>query len=1300
MPAVQSPQLTTTKSSPTTSYNAVGNTIAYSILVTNTGNVTLTNLAVTDASATLGSCSPASPVASLAPGVSISCPGSHTVTQADLNAGHYDNVASASGTNPAGGTTSDDSPTVSVPAVQSPQLTTTKSSPTTSYNAVGNTVAYSIVVTNSGNVTLTNVTATDANATLGSCSPASPVASLAPGASVACPATHTVTQTDIDAGHYDNVASASGTNPAGGTTSDDSPTVSVPAVQTPGIGIAKSSPTSAYSAVNGPIDYVITIVNTGNVTLSNVGVTDPNASFGSCAPSFPIITLAPGDAVTCLASHRATQADIDAGHYDNVASTSARTPAGATLTNSTPAVVVPATQTPSLRATKTAATPSFSAVGDIVTFSIHAVNDGNVTLSGVTVTDPSATLGSCTPAVPVASLAPNTVIDCTASRAATQADLDAGHVDNVARASGTSPAAAPVVADTPLATVPAVQNAALATTKSTSTASYAGAGDIISYTVTATNTGNVTLANATVADGAAVLGPCTPAQPVAALTPGATISCPATHTIVQPDVDAGHYDNVATSGATAPGGATVTAGSPVVTVNANRGASLAVTKTATALSYAAVGDVASYSIIARNSGNLTLSNVIVADAAATIGTCTPATPVASLAPGATITCPASHTVTQADLDAGRHDNVASASGTDPFGTGVSASSPVASVPATQLAQLTTTKTTPTGSYAEVGDPIVYAITVRNTGNVTLTAAGVSDPGAVLALCSPTLPVASLAPGAAITCLARHLATQADLDAGHYDNVANGNATDPGGAAVSSASPAVRVPAAGAPHLTVAKSSSTTAYGSVGATIGYTINVVNDGNVALTGVDVVDPGAVLTGCAPATPVATLARYATVTCNAARTVTQGDLDAGHYDNVASASGTDSGGTPATGSSPVIRVPADQSPHLVVTKTTSTPSYGFIGAPIDYTISVLNDGNVTIAGVVVDDPNATLGTCTPALPASIGSGATLVCPARHLATQADLDRGFVDNAAAVTGTDPGGTTVTAASALVTVTARIGPELTVHKTSTVATVAAVGDVVPYTITVQNTGNVALSPVKIVDENATFGSCIPALPIATLASGAIVTCAATHTVTQADIDAGKVVNVAKATGTVPGAPAVSAGSPAVETPVRQLPNLVLAKTASLKDDNGNGTGNVGETVSYVLTARNGGNVTLRGVAVVDAMFPNLACDRPQPTDLAPGASYACHGAHLIVAGDVVNGKVLNTATASGNSECSPGVVCTATVSDHAEAAVDAAPAALPRTGANVLRQLTLAAAFSVLGLLVLLAPLGRRRRGDDDATV
>jgi hypothetical protein len=122
-------------------------------------------------------------------------------------------------------------------------------------------------------------------------------------------------------------------------------------------------------------------------------------------------------------------------------------------------------------------------------------------------------------------------------------------------------------------------------------------------------------------------------------------------------------------------------------------------------------------------------------------------------------------------------------------------------------------------------------------------------------------------------------------------------------------------------------------------------------------------------------------------------------------------------------------------------------------------------------------------------------------------------------------------------------------------------------------------------------------------------------------------------------------------------------------------------------------------VAIVDPMFPTLACGRPQPADLPPGASYACTGTHTITAADVVDGRVRNTATAAGNSECSPGVVCSATVSDRAEAAIDATAAPLPRTGADVVRQLLLAGALSAFGLLVLLVPVARRRR-DDDVTV
>src|SRR5204862_7575152 len=70
------------------------------------------------------------------------------------------------------------------------------------------------------------------------------------------------------------------------------------------------------------------------------------------------------------------------------------------------------------------------------TLSLHDAlpisNDGNVTLHNVNVTDAQVSDLSCTPAVPVTSLAPTGTINCTASHTITQADLDAGHYFNEA----------------------------------------------------------------------------------------------------------------------------------------------------------------------------------------------------------------------------------------------------------------------------------------------------------------------------------------------------------------------------------------------------------------------------------------------------------------------------------------------------------------------------------------------------------------------------------------------------------------------------------------------------------------------------------------------------------------------------------------------------------------------------------------------------------------------------------------------------------------------------------------------------
>ena len=86
----------------------------------------------------------------------------------------------------------------------------TKSETSTGPYAVGDTITYSLVVANTGNVTLTNVTVSDPVATVGVCTPVQPAA-LAPSGSMTCPATYVVTQADLDAGSFSNTATADST---------------------------------------------------------------------------------------------------------------------------------------------------------------------------------------------------------------------------------------------------------------------------------------------------------------------------------------------------------------------------------------------------------------------------------------------------------------------------------------------------------------------------------------------------------------------------------------------------------------------------------------------------------------------------------------------------------------------------------------------------------------------------------------------------------------------------------------------------------------------------------------------------------------------------------------------------------------------------------------------------------------------------------------------------------------------------------------------------------------------------------
>ena len=117
--AVPGPAITVVKSATPSSFAAAGTTIHYSFLVTNTGNVTLSSVQVTDTDLP-GLSAITCPDASLAPAGSQTCTATYDTTQADVDAGSVTNTATAQGTPPNGPPVTSPPSTVTVPLHHKP----------------------------------------------------------------------------------------------------------------------------------------------------------------------------------------------------------------------------------------------------------------------------------------------------------------------------------------------------------------------------------------------------------------------------------------------------------------------------------------------------------------------------------------------------------------------------------------------------------------------------------------------------------------------------------------------------------------------------------------------------------------------------------------------------------------------------------------------------------------------------------------------------------------------------------------------------------------------------------------------------------------------------------------------------------------------------------------------------------------------------------------------------------------------------------------------------------------------------
>ncbi|MGP6175980.1 DUF7507 domain-containing protein [Microbacterium sp. A196] len=955
------------------------------------------------------------------------------------------------------------------------------------------------------------------------------------------------------------------------------------------------------------VDYAFTVTNDGSATLKNVTLTDPKPGLSSIEfgtwPGEPGV-LEPGQSVTASATYDLTAADIIAGEVTNTATVAGTPPAGKPVTDESPAIVELPELAPAISLVKTGALE-----GDTISYEFTATNTGNVTLTSVSIADELEGLSEITyGAWPAAKgvLAPGQSVTATATYTLTQADRDAGIVENTATTTGNPPTGTPVTDEDDFdQPVPQAPGISLVKTGALE-------GDTISYEFTATNTGNVTLTGVSIADELKGLSEITyGAWPAAdgVLAPGQSVTATATYTLTQADRDAGIVENTATTTGTPPTGTPVTDEDDFdQPLDSRPGISLVKTG-------ALEGDAISYEFTATNTGNVTLTGVSIADELEGLSEITyGAWPAAEgvLAPGQSVTATASYTLTQTDRDAGVVENTATTTGNPPSGTPVTDEDdfdqPVPQNPSILLEK--------TGALE--GDTISYEFTATNTGDVTLTGVSIADDLKGLSeITYGAWPAAEgvLAPGQSVTATATYTLTQADRDAGIVENTATTTGNPPTGTPVTDEDDFDQ-PVPQIPSILLEKTGALD-----GDTISYEFTATNTGNVTLTGVSIADEleglSEITYGAWPAAE-GMLAPGQSVTATASYTVTQADRDAGVVENTATTTGNPPSGTPVTDEDDFDQ-PVPQNPSILLEKTGALE-----GDTISYEFTATNTGDVTLTGVSIADDLKGLSEITygawPAAEGVLAPGQSVTATATYTLTQADRDAGIVENTATTTGNPPTGTPVTDEDDFDQPVPQI-PSILLEKTG-----ALDGDTISYEFTATNTGNVTLTGVSIADEleglsEITYGAWPAAEGM--LAPGQSVTATASYTVTQADRDAGVVENTATTTGNPPsGTPVTDEDD--FDQPVPQNPSILLEKTGAVS----------GDTISYAFAVTNTGDVTLTGVSITDELkgLSEITYGEWPAAEgvLAPGESVTATASYAVTAGDRAAGSITNDANVTG----------------------------------------------------------------------
>ncbi|RPG54724.1 MAG: DUF11 domain-containing protein, partial [Flavobacteriales bacterium TMED96] len=381
---------------------------------------------------------------------------------------------------------------------------------------------------------------------------------------------------------------------------------------------------------------------------------------------------------------------------------------------------------------------------------------------------------------------------------------------------------------------------------------------------------------------------------------------------------------------------------------------------------------------------------------------------------------------------------------------------------------------------------------------------------------------------------------------------------------------------------------------------------------------------------------LAVAGVTTFTASYTITQSDINSGGVSNTILILGSSSGLTDnVTATYEIATSLETASPVLELTKTFTTTDNNSngqvdLGDTINYTITAENKGNVILTGLTITDtltdllsntltltsgPTYSSSTDGSTSQGTITMGETETYLATFVISQAAMDAGAVFNTVSAVASSP------ANSNNVTDTSDNGQDgdgnttddqtktefnivsnLRVSKTAQVQdvnsnTINDVGDIIVYSIVVTNTGGVKVKSLKtsdtLKDGNGLTLNLNTPLQTVTSTSGSTsstllirgsTTFTTSYTITQSDLNSGRVRNIIEVIGSTTTNSDNTSNTTEVITELATVsPVIEITKIATITD-NGDGVNGVGDIVNYFITVENKGNVPVQNPDIDDIL--------------------------------------------------------------------------------------------------------------------